>query len=211
MRESRIARMVEKLAKIKALDRDFRLFGAERHRYELNEPLTNARLDDFEKRYRILLPPDYRLFLSKMGNGGAGPFYGIVELENSLYTDMEHRREDEKTDPSLPFPHTAPQYMFDAEAAGAGFDEEEFYAQWHDPVHVRGILRICNFGCGIFIDLVVNGAEYGNMWLSDIVNDYGIFPVGIMDDAPDERIGFLDWYEQWLDQCFKEMELNENE
>jgi hypothetical protein len=34
----------------------------------------------FESTNRIGLPNDYRQFLAMIGNGGAGPFYGLARL-----------------------------------------------------------------------------------------------------------------------------------
>lgn len=34
-----------------------------------------------EKEWNISLPEDYKLFLTQVGNGGMGPFYGLLPLE----------------------------------------------------------------------------------------------------------------------------------
>jgi hypothetical protein len=212
MLEIQIARIKEKLEQVKSLDKNFSLFGASKHRYDFNQPLSVEQIENFERQYRVSLPQGFRLFLLELGNGGAGPFYGLVKLEDSLYADMEYRKESAKVNPSLPFPHTEPQYMFPEDFEES--DEaarERIYDYWSEPLHEQGILRICNYGCGIFIDLIVNGEEYGNVWVSDIGNDYGIFPVGIIDDEPNKKTKFLDWYEKWLDKCLEELELIKNE
>jgi hypothetical protein len=36
----------------------------------------------FEKHHNITLPDDYRRFILQAGNGGAGPHYGLLPLEN---------------------------------------------------------------------------------------------------------------------------------
>ena len=57
-----------------------RVFGAEGHRYELNAVLPEDTIAAFEREHRIRLPPDYRAFLAELGNGGAGPHYGVFKL-----------------------------------------------------------------------------------------------------------------------------------
>jgi SMI1 / KNR4 family (SUKH-1) len=61
-------------------DAAFELFGAGHHRYELNPGLSEAEVAAFEGRYGVQLPEAYRHFLLSIGDGGAGPSYGIFKL-----------------------------------------------------------------------------------------------------------------------------------
>lgn len=45
--------------------------------YHLNPPLTPSELKTFEARIGLRLPEDIRLFVTELGNGGAGPFNGL--------------------------------------------------------------------------------------------------------------------------------------
>lgn len=56
------------------------VFGADWHQFVLNRPLPEEELTSFEQRHRISLPGDYRDFINKIGNGGAGPYYGVFPL-----------------------------------------------------------------------------------------------------------------------------------
>ena len=51
------------------------------HRYELNPPVNDKFIFDFEKEYDIKLPLDSREFYLKLGNGGAGPDYGLFSFD----------------------------------------------------------------------------------------------------------------------------------
>lgn len=199
-----IEQIKEKLGELKGLDKEFRLFGASSHKYKLNNVLSFTQIEEFEKKYGITLPVGYKEFLLKIGDGGAGPNYGLVKLEDSLFADMDFKNEDNKTNPSLPFPHTEPQMMFNEDFDEEKHDEEAFEEIWGHPHHNYGILRLSNGGCGIFTSLVVNGEEYGNLWIDDRGSDAGIYPANMMDDKP-ERINFLDWYETWLDQSINSL------
>ena len=59
-------------------DPDLRVFGAIEHQYQLHPPLSEAAIRTFEMQYGITLPDEYRHFLSVIGHGGAGPYYGIL-------------------------------------------------------------------------------------------------------------------------------------
>jgi len=143
------------------------------------------------------------MFLKHIGNGGAGPYYGIEKLSNSLYVDLNYKDENEKVNLSEPFPHTKDWNM--------DFDKfssyEEYEKVYFSNEHSNGVLRLCNFGCGVFISLIVNGEEYGNMWFDDRCNDQGIYSASGLNES--ERITLLDWYEQWLDKSLAK-EKNKN-
>ena len=56
------------------------IFGANSHSFLLNPPLTETEMSAFEQRHSIRLPAEYRHFLGCIGNGGAGPYYGVFPL-----------------------------------------------------------------------------------------------------------------------------------
>jgi hypothetical protein len=58
-------------------DRRRELFGSVAHNYILNPPLDGAEIEAFEIEHGIRLPEDYRFFITEIGNGGAGPAYGL--------------------------------------------------------------------------------------------------------------------------------------
>lgn len=74
----------QKLELLKQKDQGFKIFGASKHQYLLNPCLTESDLQHFEQCYRIMLPDEYREFLLVLGNGGAGPNYGLLTLEESI-------------------------------------------------------------------------------------------------------------------------------
>lgn len=75
----------EKAREIVALahdtDPEYRDFGANIHKYELNPPAKLSEVRKFEKEYNIKLPEGFVQYLTEVGNGGAGPFYGIYSLD----------------------------------------------------------------------------------------------------------------------------------
>jgi hypothetical protein len=68
------------LETLQALDRrdpQRRIFGSVVHQYRLNPPVPVTVLEAFEKKHGISFPEDYKQFITAIGNGGAGPFYGL--------------------------------------------------------------------------------------------------------------------------------------
>jgi hypothetical protein len=197
--EVQLQRIKSKLTQLKSADTQLEVFGAKTHAYQLNARLSERRLRLFEKKHGIILPPEYRNFLSQIGNGGAGPYYGLLPLEKGNFADISEKKATEFIVLSTPFLHTKawnktwePSDITDEKTL------EYLENDYFDPKWSPGMLRIAHAGCGIAINLIVNGPEYGNIWVDSRVNDNGIYPE--VPTLGTGRIQFLDWYEQWLDR-----------
>lgn len=80
----------QKIELLKQKDQSFKIFGAKEHQYLLNPCLTETEIQNFEQQYHVTLPDDYRDFLCYVGNGGAGPMYGLFSLEESIDEIQRH-------------------------------------------------------------------------------------------------------------------------
>ena len=139
-----IKELAELLRRLRQKDKNLRVFGTNSHTYKLGQTLAEAELHSFEQKHQIKLPEDYRLFLKEIGNGGAGPFYGLETLEKAAqYRDL-----------SKPFPFT--------KATDSYLDEE--LEKWDDTDEYPGVLELCHQGCAIYSYLVVNGPAHGTIW-----------------------------------------------
>jgi hypothetical protein len=194
-----VRRMLDEL---RAADPNYKRFGAWNHRYEFHPVLKPEEVAAFEASHGIRLPEDYKEFVLTVGNGGAGPYYGIYPL---LEGNVDHRLQSRKLiDLSSPFPHSA---AWDEHwPAAINWDEgerpdEDTLLAYLDPRHISGALCISQYGCGDFLLLVVNGAERGNIWFDGRGNYSGLFPE---EGAGTERISFSEWYLGWLDTSIKE-------
>lgn len=181
--KKKIEQIKDKLELLKSLDKNFSLFGSQRHQYKLNPTLKELTIKQFEDNYKIKLPKEYVLFLTEIGNGGAGPFYGLEPLENSLFDDLDYKRSDSLLNPSKPFLHTKPWNLdfkptISEEENKEEFEEEytAFEKVYFDNEQMNGAIAICNYGCGVFLNLIVNGQEYGYIWIDDRGCDNGIYP-----------------------------------
>src|SRR5580658_7105770 len=72
---SRVAEALEYLR-----SRRSQVFGSQAHEFRLNTTLDEPAIAAFERRHHVTLPSDYRTFLTSVGNGGAGPFHGVLPL-----------------------------------------------------------------------------------------------------------------------------------
>lgn len=205
-----LKRIKTKLNELKHLDKGLSLFGSHRHRYQLNSTLSLKKIQQFEQTHHIKLPGEYAQFLTELGNGGAGPFYGLEPLENVVFDDLDYKRPNSLLNPSRPFLYTAPWNLEFQPTVNEEEYEEEYEKQrqafeemYYDKEQMNGTLAICNYGCAISLNLVVNGEEYGNIWTDDRASDAGIRPSHELGNK--EKITFLNWYELWLDNSLKEI------
>lgn len=160
-----------------AASRGLTPFGAEHHRFEVQAPVAEREVADFESRHQASLPEDYRAFLTKVSRGGAGPAYGLLPFGESQLPDGAP-----PTFLQTPFPHE--------DAFGVREDLEDV----DDSVARAGTLALCDEGCGYIHLLVCTGPTRGQMWIDGTVSDAGFIPLGV---------GFLEWFERWLDSVLK--------
>jgi hypothetical protein len=195
------------------------VFGAEVHRFRTHLPLSEEAVREFEARYRVTLPPEYRGFLIHVGNGGAGPAFGLFKL-GEMDAGVGHKpwTEDDGFVGVLaePFPHTGPwndlaeKPVYDEAREHDQEWEDEYQRQlnaWEDrvywnPANVNGAFPICHLGCAYRQWLVVTGPEAGNVWDDRRVDHGGLRPV---QRAGRQRVTFLQWYRSWLDDALRQL------
>ena len=85
---AQLDRIAEKLNHLREADRAFSVFGSNSHGYLLGPKLTERDLLAVEQRLGIRLPKEYRLFLAHLGEGGAGPYYGLFTLYGEDLEDI---------------------------------------------------------------------------------------------------------------------------
>jgi hypothetical protein len=155
-------------------------FGSTVHGFELAAPLAEDIIAAFEQQYRIVLPEDYRTFLLRVGQGGAGPYYGIAPLgEGSDRTQAPPEHEHALL--ARPFPLSYKQATASQETV-RGYTYEAFQ---------QGSLYLCDQGCAYCARLVVTGEARGRIVYLDQSNAGAPYFV--------KDLNFLDWYERWLD------------
>ncbi|GIP24336.1 HEAT repeat domain-containing protein [Paenibacillus sp. J22TS3] len=188
MYEEQLNRIRRKLELAAEADPDYQVFGARSHRYKMKEPLQPAELRQFEQTHGVTLPEDYAAFLTGIGNGGAGPYYGIHPLGKKQSMEL-----DGIAQPSHLHPKVGP--------SGAGGHSElhetnldslsdEEYDQYEARMF-QGLLNIGEQGCTYETMLVVTGEHRGKVVYLDVDSYRSFFTY---------EQNFLDWYERWLDE-----------
>jgi hypothetical protein len=203
--------VLQRLAELDRKDRRRRVFGANGHDYKLNPPLPISVIEAFEERHRVSLPEDYRRFLTEIGNGGAGPSYGVLPFGKDD-DDRDWEGGGLVGDLSKPFPHMSawnlPESFWDGEPNPPAYiplEEEdrlmeawdrELEAHYWNPAIMNGAIPICHKGCALRQWLVIHGNQRGFVWDDNRVDNAGIAPVS---DESGEPVTFADWYMAWLD------------
>jgi hypothetical protein len=186
-------------------------FCGQVHRYELNPPLSEAEVRTFEVQHRIVLPSDYRDFLLQVGNGGAGPAYGVFKLgwmDGCSPRDIVWREDDGFVGClSEPFPHTEAWNDLEGKPKDDYLEQEEdeyerqmneFDRRYYDTKNVNGAIPICHLGCALRQWLVVTGPEAGHIWNDDRSDYGGLYP---FQHKNVHRMWFMQWYRAWFDDA----------
>ncbi|QFP78509.1 GNAT family N-acetyltransferase [Deinococcus sp. AJ005] len=212
--DNRLAEITQKLAELKKLDVNHLIFGSEIHRYELHPPISKEQLGKTAQSFGIDFPEDYAQFLTTVGNGGAGPDYGIFSLDESLELcntlaigrEFPHRKAWQplvenlsdgtpRGQGKIPYYINNPVTELDRKKQRAW---NEFY---YDGNNSSGSMCIGEQGCGHMTLLVVCGPERGNIWVDSRATNYGITPL----KKDKSGTTFLQWYEDWLDQAVEQL------
>ena len=195
------------LERLRTAKRQPNVFGAESHGFKLNPPLSESAVKTFEAQHRIRLPEDYRGFLINLGDGGAGPFYGVFKL-GEMDDSFEFQKWKEGDGfvgvLSKPFPHTnawndvsdQPEETDDEEAYDKAL--EAFNERYWNAANVNGAIPVCHEGCTYRDWLIVTGPELGHMWHDARADQAGLYPISIRDK---KRVTFLEWYVHWLNEA----------
>lgn len=179
-----------KIAKLTAKDTEMKNFGASTfgcgHHYRLNPVLPVAELKEFEHEYGIQLPKDYADFLTQIGNGGLGPYYGLYSLAESVADDPEHKCREFL---ASPFPLTE---FFNPYDDNEDANDDELF----DDRFISGSIVLSHQGCGYYDRLVITGPQAGQVWSDGRVSDQGIAPRGC---------DFYTWYDRWVTDALYEL------
>ncbi|MFJ3960266.1 SMI1/KNR4 family protein [Streptomyces sp. NPDC090036] len=154
-------------------------------RYELRPPLPEAEVRAFEAEHGIRLPEEYRTFVTTVGDGPAGPGYGLMPLitpragvDDDWAVDDEWREDRRPGRLAAPCPIRTPR-PFDVNRR---FDEAEGLT--------LGTLMLAEEGCGMYSRLILAGPLAGQVWHLD--QDFGT----CVPESPDFRTWYTDWLEK---------------
>jgi hypothetical protein len=170
----RIARIQSGLRE--AARRKLAPFGSSDRDFHLEPPTVEAEVSDFERVCGVTLPSEYRTFITTLGDGGAGPGYGLLSLTRGLEYDVEPVTPELLRRPFEFTEFTDALHLLDRET-------DEYAPR-------PGSITISDAGCYLRHFIVVTGPTRGQMWVDHTTSDSGYWPLGV---------DFLTWYERWLD------------
>ena len=155
------------------------------HHYRVYPTLDEDSVDQFERRHNIRLPEDYRAFLLNIGNGGAGPYCGILPLEqwNLATGDLAAR---------VPRPMkgflSSLSPLNKRAALQSEWTSELAPYEWHP---FQGAITLNHQGSTFYTLLIVAGESRGRIVYVDTAGQPPYFV---------RNTDFLGWYERWLDE-----------
>lgn len=180
-----VKRILKLLEQARTKDPDFARFGAYSHQYELAAPATEKAIRKFEEQQGVRLPEEYRNFLTFIGNGGAGPYYGLYglkALEEDL-SDSHGVRLYRVMEKPVIYPKMSEE-DWDRVA------DPEGRKKGNEPHPYAGVLPIGTQGCTLMTGLMLAGPYRGQVVYYD--EDFCGPPFFVREK------GFLSWYERWL-------------
>lgn len=205
-------RIQRDLQRLRSMRPNSAIFGSDRHRFVLNPTLTEAEVLGFERQHRISLPAHYREFLIHIGNGGAGPCYGVFplgQMDANEGVTQWHESDGFVGVLSEPFllasdwndligmPSDDLLARDEAEYERQMDDFEKRY--WRSSL-MNGAIPICHEGCALRTWLVVTGDQAGRVWHDGRADYNGLKPLVIADGTP---ATFSFWYKEWLDHVVR--------
>ena len=172
-------------------DMDLEQFACWGHAHLFNPVLPLEELGAWEELMQVTLPEDYRAYLTQLGNGGAGPAYGLAPLHCPRDEIAQHLRQpciysedqaEKFRDVFHRFVHWYSmdddwalylEYFPDAPRLGEEKWQKPLYHQWSgkletalneavvNPLLHHGQYMITNEGCSGDIYVILNGSHRG--------------------------------------------------
>jgi SMI1 / KNR4 family (SUKH-1) len=175
--EENLSWINESLDRLRHIDPKFHLdCYVSVHQYKLNPTLTEEEIQAFEIEYGLNLPADYRSFVKFVGNGGAGPNFGIQMLRQSIT----------ESDLSIPFPLTKEQ--------ASEIDQNPLHDWEFNTGLIPGVLCLSTKTYAWPVYLILKGKAYGTVWTTNPSGDYSQL-----------ASTFLEFYKNWLRYCFEKL------
>lgn len=158
-------------------------FGGNYVHMHLFRPVADLEeLETWEELMGVTLPEDYRCYLTCLGNGGAGPYYGVRPFQflledeyrkEAIYARGQERRfhdlakrryEYELQDTSVLYEEYCSRTPESEQMNYGRFDEmlwEKEEKEVYEVLYEHGLLSIGDTGCSGEIGLLLNGSHRG--------------------------------------------------
>jgi hypothetical protein len=183
------------------------IWGAAVHRFHPDPPIAEAELAALEAEHGIQLPADYRAYLTQVGDGGAGPWQGLLPIHEAIRQSLESSpgglTDTFRHGRVYRFPGDACrwfQFRDPRKHAYVPFPPDEALS----PSFVAGSLIIAHGkpkgGLPQCYRLVLTGPERGRVWWDDRARIGALGPCA--KGSPHiPGAGFREWMLLWLADC----------
>jgi hypothetical protein len=211
--QTRLDRLATKLGRLReGYERDPKFFYVVGG-FITGPPSSEEQIRQVEREYGLVLPQEYRAFLLHFGDTGTGPGNAFSRLNEALTPNS--REPFPLAGPFLgcasPRHHRLPQ-------SERSEDYGRLLRDWERIPLDHGVLKLSDYGCAIYVVLILNGTFRGKVWMiSGDAAYYG--PFGGAEALHDEGAGegewepteapkdypFLEWFESWVDGQLKRL------
>lgn len=177
-----IPRIEVVLRQARRWDMDFPLFGSHSHAHLFRPPLPEEDAAAWEELMEVRLPEDYRRYLTCLGNGGAGPAYGLAPFrcplrdyfrEPAVFSDDQAERFNELARRWYVYFQENEDQLYDDYCAETPEERRMGFRDWDEAryrfientvahfLFKSGQLFIANQGCSQDIYLLLSGTHRG--------------------------------------------------
>lgn len=197
-KETQLDRIKYKLEKAMQKDTAFLVFGASSHQYKVDRKLTQKELTQWQVENQVTLPESYAQFLTEVGNGGAGPYYGLYSIGKAASYTASHALHSK----CVLYPEMTKEdwnHLIEPLIRDEDISDLEYEAARERVL--GGMLCIGTQGCEYDMYLILEGTYRGKVvYTSDFHPDHPFFFV--------YEEHFLDWYERWLDEIILDYDIS---
>ena len=193
--------IVEILKQAKRVDSRYELFGAKKHKYQLNPPISTSFVRAIEEKYEFSLPEDYFRFITEIGDGGAGTDYGIYPFADLVKKRQERFAErhyqnyrNSLKNAFTPRPMLADEFEeFSILKSDYEQNPEQYFIYQNSDeerqCHLDGFYVLGTHGCAWDFGMVITGEMRGKVFTTDNTGAYCL-----------EADSFEEFYQNWLDR-----------
>lgn len=150
--------IIQRLQYFQGEDKQMELFGAKKHQYILYPTVEAHTIAAFEVLHGIRLPEDFKEFYTKIGGGGAGPYYGLYDTLNNLTFVPSPVLAIKCLDIDIDFDRI--DYDDIEELVSSNHAFKELVNELGEEVALVKLLEIAEYGCGEYIYLILSGRDY---------------------------------------------------
>ncbi len=179
------------LEQARRMDPQLEMFGVSEHQYKLGSPVDLTFVRSIEEKYHFRFPEDYVQFITEVGDGGAGPGYGLYPF--SYYcTEAESAKEANarkkylhRLGRELRLLPIEPEWLDDFCISQEDYKKNPEKYVLYGPY---GFFHLGTHGCWRDFGLVTAGERYGQVFIYDTE---GAFELAAS--------SFQAFYQDWLD------------